>query len=36
MGLKEIFKKQGGLNLIKQYYESGVLKTRGILFAWTR
>ncbi len=27
MGLKEIFKKQGGLNLIKQYYESGVLKT---------
>ena len=27
MGLKEIFKKQGGLNLIKQYHESGVLKT---------
>lgn len=27
MGLKEILKKQGGLNLIKQYYESGVLKT---------
>lgn len=27
MGLKETFKKQGGLNLIKQYYESGVLKT---------
>ena len=25
MGLKEIFKKQGGMKLIKQYWKSGAL-----------
>ena len=25
MGLKEIFKKQGGIKLIKQYWKSGAL-----------
>ena len=27
MGLREIFKKQGGMNLIKQYHQSGALFT---------